>query len=793
MSAKPKKLALMLIMTAILLSLTIANMKVVDSSSTGGEIDLFTQKEPYNGKGPNMPSDAFGPQEVVILYALVTFNEVPAQNLLVAFCVQTPNDASFSLSARTNSSGIATVNFTIPTPSINVSESEVFGEWHALANVLIKSKAFQDSLTFRVNWIVKLISVRTIDQNRIYRSNFGIGGDVGLEITLRSIAMVMKSATIAVVIQDELNVPVNYSEIRDFKVQSNEKLVFLYCKLHIPKSAYVGKATVFVSALTTQANASGVPYCPAVSTEFYILVIEPLTITFHDVAVVEVTTSANSAEVGQTVNISAILQNEGTENESFNVGAYYDNVLIEALPITLLPHSYTVLNFTFNTTTVASGNYTITVSIPYIANEADLKDNVFVDGVVEIKPKLPLVIHDIAIVDVKISNNSLYIGDLLLINVSVVNKGTETETFIVETYYDFSLIETLKVNALAPNTQVALIFVWNTSSICEDFYQINAFAPLPSDINVSDNTFIDGVVQVKAKPPPPVKQYYLTVKADPLCIVHVSGEGWYYEGTNVSLTAPEYVSASKIGVRYRFSYWDVDGTSKPSNPIMVTMDANHTATAHYILQYYLTVGTDPPEITAITGKGWYDESSNVTINAPAVSGYNFEYWDVDGVSRGSEVNSITVYMNVPQTATAHYTQIITYTLTITTTEGGTTDPEPGTYNYTAGSTVQVTAISNANYVFDHWELDNVDVGSVNPYTVTMDKNYTLKAVFSQAPSAWFVPEWFYWLLLLIILIIIFLIIWFYRRKRRKEAEEAFYTGWTAWYYCYDLPSKTRKI
>jgi hypothetical protein len=75
----------------------------------------------------------------------------------------------------------------------------------------------------------------------------------------------------------------------------------------------------------------------------------------------------------------------------------------------------------------------------------------------------------------------------------------------------------------------------------------------------------------------------------------------------------------------------------------------------------------------------------------------------------------------------------TYSLTITTTAGGTTDPTPGTYTYMANSTVQVTAIPYANYLFDHWELDNVNLGSANPYIVTMDKNHTLKAFFTYSP------------------------------------------------------------
>jgi peptide/nickel transport system substrate-binding protein len=74
-----------------------------------------------------------------------------------------------------------------------------------------------------------------------------------------------------------------------------------------------------------------------------------------------------------------------------------------------------------------------------------------------------------------------------------------------------------------------------------------------------------------------------------------------------------------------------------------------------------------------------------------------------------------------------------YSLTITATVGGTTDPAAGTYGYTANSTVQVTATPDANYLFDYWELDSLNVGAANPYSVLMDKNHTLKAVFSLIP------------------------------------------------------------
>ena len=545
MNVKLRKLAVTLTIITILLSFTVANVKIAFSSDIVGKIDLFTQKEPYSGKGPNMPSDAFGPGEVIILYALVTYGETPKQNLIVAFSVQCPNGTSLSTAAVTNASGIATINFTIPQKCVN--ESEVFGEWFALASVLMGGNVFQDALTFKVDWIVKLISVRTIDENIKPRINFGIGGDVGLEITLRSIAKSVKSATLAITIQDELNVPVNYSEISAFQVSPSEKLVFLYCKLFIPKHAYVGNATAFVSALTAPENESGVPYCPAISTYFFITPYEPLKIAFHDVAIVDVAPSVASVEVGQVVNISAVIQNEGTETESFNVSARYDNEPIGTLQITALaPYSHVTLNFAFNTSKVKPGNYTIIASIPPLVTEADITDNVFVDGIIEVKPKLPKIIHDVAIFDVRISNDTLYIGELLHINVSVINEGTETETFNVTTYYDFSLIKTSQVSTLAPNIRTTLIFVWNTSSVKEGFYQISASAgPVPGEIDVSDNTFVDGTVRVMARPPfPPIHDVAVLSVLPSKTIVYmgeivniyvvVKNKGSYAESFNVT-------------------------------------------------------------------------------------------------------------------------------------------------------------------------------------------------------------------------------------------------------------------
>jgi len=77
----------------------------------------------------------------------------------------------------------------------------------------------------------------------------------------------------------------------------------------------------------------------------------------------------------------------------------------------------------------------------------------------------------------------------------------------------------------------------------------------------------------------------------------------------------------------------------------------------------------------------------------------------------------------------------TYALTITATLGGTTSPAAGTYTYSAGTVVSVTATPNTGYTFDRWELDGIN-NSTNPINVTINADHTLHAVFATTTDWW---------------------------------------------------------
>jgi len=124
--------------------------------------------------------------------------------------------------------------------------------------------------------------------------------------------------------------------------------------------------------------------------------------------------------------------------------------------------------------------------------------------------------------------------------------------------------------------------------------------------------------------------------------------------------------------------------------------------------------TTPHTFTELTG------THTFTVPENDANGHQFRQWNTGETST-------TITVKTGGTYTAYYDT--KYTLTITASQGGSTNPTPGTYTYWAGTEVTITAIPQEGYVFDHWELNNENIGSQNPLSITMHANYNLYAAF----------------------------------------------------------------
>ena len=385
MNAGLKKLAVMLTITAILLSFTQANMKMVSSSDTGRQIDVFTQKIPSNGKGINQSSDAFEPQELVILYALVTYNEDPIANKLVAFQVNNPANAfqNITVGRVTNQSGIAQFSFRITWPSEN-AEQIVFGEWSAIATVDIAEQVVVDTLTFQVGWIIKITKITTLNAKFEPQTKFLRGDGIVFDLTVENIALTLKSATIMIDAQDADSYPIIHIEMDNLVFQPGENHVRAYSQ--IPTAAAIGEATVSAAAYTAPPKISGVLYSPAALSTFEIIRV-PVLVEKHDIAVLTVSPSKTLVYTGEIINIYVVVKNEGSYIESFNATAFYDSNVVGTLFVNSLhPDDEKLLVFYWNTRNVTEGNYTLSAEANVVPGEANIDNNRFVDGVVWVKP-----------------------------------------------------------------------------------------------------------------------------------------------------------------------------------------------------------------------------------------------------------------------------------------------------------------------------------------------------------------------------------------------------------------------
>jgi len=114
--------------------------------------------------------------------------------------------------------------------------------------------------------------------------------------------------------------------------------------------------------------------------------------------------------------------------------------------------------------------------------------------------------HDITVTNVKPSKTMVGEGYFLSINVTVENQGDYTETFNVTVYYNETAItmpdgKNYTTTTLPSGNSTNLTLTWNTTGVAEGNYTISAHAtPVPSETDIADNTYIDGVVMI-IKPP----------------------------------------------------------------------------------------------------------------------------------------------------------------------------------------------------------------------------------------------------------------------------------------------------
>lgn len=240
----------------------------------GLQIDVYTQyPEPYGGQGANMPSDMFGPQQEVVLYAKVLYNLDPVQAKLVSFEIR-HGEFLIQGSNLTNSEGIAEYRFRIPWPCENATQ-RVFGIWDVIANVEVAEQIKNDMLQFKVYWLVEIVSVTPKQTD--YVKVKGQPTTLEFEVVYRTYRVQPIPVTITVAAYDELNFFIgsaNFNTTVGWGTMENWcqfKEYSTTLSFPMPSNAAVGTATVRANAFDKLPWIGGVPYCPEKSAIFRIV------------------------------------------------------------------------------------------------------------------------------------------------------------------------------------------------------------------------------------------------------------------------------------------------------------------------------------------------------------------------------------------------------------------------------------------------------------------------------------------------------------------------------------------
>jgi len=105
------------------------------------------------------------------------------------------------------------------------------------------------------------------------------------------------------------------------------------------------------------------------------IMIEPLNVGFHDIAITNITPSEAAVDQGSILSISVTVANQGTYVENVSLTVYANTTSIGSQTTTLSNGSSTIISFNWNTYGFAMGDYAISAQATPVLGETDTADN----------------------------------------------------------------------------------------------------------------------------------------------------------------------------------------------------------------------------------------------------------------------------------------------------------------------------------------------------------------------------------------------------------------------------------
>ncbi|MFC1487435.1 carboxypeptidase regulatory-like domain-containing protein [Thermoproteota archaeon] len=265
-------------------------------------------------------------------------------------------------------------------------------------------------------------------------------------------------------------------------------------------------------------------------------------------------------------------------------------------------------------------------------------------------------------------------------------------------------------------------------------YSVVASEEVYSSVTVQGVTILDGSTTT---------QNIVLQRSHYVLDLQIEGSGTLNPGAGYY----SYLVGSEIDVQatpdpgWTFAYWLLDVTHVGSvNPYSVTMDSNHALKAVFIeegqigfLQGTVTdfdSGLAIVEAEVVIGDAWFLTNSTGDYALELEPG---EYVVVAG---GFDYQ----FQEAPVTIIAGSTTVhnfalekIPRTLMIEVIGSGTTDPIPGEHQISSGTEISIEAFPGEGWMLSHWVLGDTNIGSENPFSIILDIDQAVAAIFMEIP------------------------------------------------------------
>ena len=188
---------------------------------------------------------------------------------------------------------------------------------------------------------------------------------------------------------------------------------------------------------------------------------------------------------GDLAPVDVAVSYDATSSGTLSVSLIADGGVIIGSPqiVTLEPHASTTLSFTWDTTGLALGDYSLTATVSGPPGEIRPGNNIL-----SATARVRLPEHDVAVTEVSIPDE-VPEGGSVPVSVTATDTGTFSETFSVTLGASGGTISgSPQTLALEPGSSAVATFTWDTTDLSPGEYALTGTAVLEGDANPGNNS-----------------------------------------------------------------------------------------------------------------------------------------------------------------------------------------------------------------------------------------------------------------------------------------------------------------